>query len=59
MRPLGIKLLNEGVEFPLLLQDVGASRACGLFFQCQMHAFVPAVLLGMTRPDPFDRDAQP
>jgi hypothetical protein len=46
MRTLGIELLNEGVEFSLLLQDVGANGACGFFLQSQTHAFMPAVLLG-------------
>ena len=48
MRALGIKFFNEGVEFSLLLQDIGARGPCRFLLQGQMHPFMPAVLLGMT-----------
>jgi hypothetical protein len=54
MRPFVIKLLQEGVELGLLLQNVGARRASGFFLQGQMHAFMPAVLLGMARTNPLN-----
>jgi hypothetical protein len=52
-----IEFLEEGVELGLLLQDVGARWASGFFFQGQMHALMPAVLLGMTGPDALNGDA--
>jgi hypothetical protein len=52
-----IEFLEEGVELGLLLQDVGARRTSGLFLQGQMHAFMPAVLLRMTGPDPLNGDS--
>jgi hypothetical protein len=32
---------------------------CGLLLQSEMHPLVPAVLLRMTGPNPFDGDAEP
>jgi hypothetical protein len=58
VRALLIKFLYEGVEFRLLLQDVGAGGTGGFFFQSQVHAFMTAVLPRMTRFDAFDRDPQ-
>jgi len=52
-----IEFLQEGVEPGLLLQDVGAGRASGFFLQCQVHAFMAAVLLGMAGANPFNGDA--
>src|SRR5215469_5449174 len=49
MRPFLIELLNKSIELGLLLQDVGARRASRFFLQGQMHAFMTAVLLRMTR----------
>jgi hypothetical protein len=57
MRSFVIELLQESVELGLLLQEVGARRAGGFFLQGQMHAFMPAVLLGMTGPDALNGDA--
>jgi hypothetical protein len=54
MRSFVIKLLQEGVELGWLSQNVGARRASGFFLQGQMHAFMPAILLGMARPDPLN-----
>ena len=56
MRPFVIRLVQEGVELGLLLQDVGARRASGFFLQSEMHAFVTAILLWMPRLDAFDAD---
>ena len=58
MRAFVVELFDEGVELGLLLKQVGAGGASGFFLQRQMHAFMPAVLLGMTRPDAFDADTQ-
>ena len=57
MGPFVIKLLQEGVELGLLLQDVGTRRASGFSLQGQMHAFMTAVLLGMARTNPLNRDS--
>ena len=56
MRTLVIELLDESVELGLLLKQIGAGGARGLFLQGQMHAFVAAILLGMAGLDAFDRD---
>jgi hypothetical protein len=57
MRPFVIEFLQEDVELGLLLQNVGARRTGGFFLQGQMHTFMTAVLLGMTRADPLNGDA--
>jgi hypothetical protein len=41
----------------LLLQEVGARRAGGFFLQGEMHALMPAILLGMAGTNPLNRDA--
>ena len=46
MWPLGVKLLKEGVEAGLLLQDIRAGRAGGFFLQGQVHAFMAAIRCG-------------
>ena len=46
MGPLGVELLDEGIEAGLLLQAVHAWRAGGLLLEGEMHALVAAVLLG-------------
>lgn len=58
MRPFAIELLDEGIELGLLLQKVSTGRPSGFVFQRQMHALVAAILLGMTRANPFDTDPQ-
>ena len=57
--PLVVELLDEVVELGLLLEHVGASGPSGLLFERQMHAFMAAVLLRMTRFDVLDADAPP
>ena len=59
MGPFGVELVCEGVEPGLLLKAVHAWRASGFFFQGEMHAFMAAVLLGMSGLDAFDRYAEP
>jgi hypothetical protein len=49
-----IEFLQEGVEPGLLLQEVGTRRAGGLFLQGEMHALMPAILLGMAATDPLN-----
>jgi hypothetical protein len=58
VRTLAIKFFQEGVEFPLLLQDVGTCRTRGLLFQSQMHPFMTAVLLRMTGLNALSGDSQ-
>lgn len=58
MGPLGIELLLESVERGLLLKRVHTWRTGGFFLERQMHALVPAILLGMTGFDALDLDAE-
>ena len=57
MGTLGVELVQEGIEFGLLLQAVDRWRTGGLFLQGQMHALMAAVLLRMAGPDAFDGNA--
>ena len=57
MRSFVIEFVQEGVELGLLLQDVGTRWAGGFFLQSEMHACMPAVLLGMAGTDPLDGDS--
>src|ERR1700733_3770775 len=61
MRSLPVVIVDEGIELGLLLQEVLPRRFGGLFLQGQVHAFVPTILLGISRPDTLDADpeAQP
>jgi len=58
MRPFGIEFIHESIEAGLLRQAILASRLRCFFLQGQVHALVPAILLGMSGFDPLDRDAQ-
>jgi hypothetical protein len=57
MRSFVIEFVQEGVKLGLLLQDVSAGGTGGFPFQSEMHAFMPAVLLGMARSDPLNGDS--
>src|ERR1700686_2336909 len=61
MRSLLVVVADEVVELSLLLQEVLARGFGGFFLQGQVHAFVPTVLLWITRSDTLDADpeAQP
>jgi hypothetical protein len=59
MGPLGIELRNEGIKLRLLLQEVGTCRFCRLLLQRQVHAFMTAILLRVTRLDPLNANPQP
>ena len=50
--------LDKLVEASLLLQEVSGRGLGSFFFQSKMHAFMPAVLLGMTGLDAFDADTE-
>src|ERR1700746_1787085 len=58
MRSFGIELQHEGVEAALLLQGVLPWRPGCLLLQCEVHAFVAAVLLWMAGLDALDCDAE-
>ena len=59
MRPLPVVILDEVIELGLLLEQVFGGRLSSLFFECQMHALVPTVLLRVTRFDALDVDPEP
>src|SRR2546430_226042 len=59
VRPLVVEDLDELVEPSLLLQKIGSRRLGGFSLQGQMHALMAAVLLRMTRLDPFNANTQP
>jgi len=58
MRTLVVVNIDEAIDAFLLLEKVEGGRLCGFLFQGQVHAFVPAVLLGTPWPDAFDSDAK-
>ena len=49
---------DEVIEALLLLQEVEGGRLGGLLLQCQVHALVATVLLGMSGLDALDLDAE-
>jgi len=59
VRPVPVVLLDERIEARLLLQDIGGGGLGRFLLQRQVHALVPAVLLGMPGFRPLDLDAQP
>src|SRR5579871_6758509 len=59
MGALGVEPVNEGIELGLLLKRVHPRWSCSLFFECEMHPFMAAVLLRMARFDAFDPNAEP
>ena len=58
MRSFVIEDLHEFVEARLLLKEICRRWLSGFFFQSEMHAFVPAVLLGVAWLDALDANAQ-
>lgn len=46
MRTFGVEFGNEAIELFLLLKDIHCRRTSGFLSQGQMHARLPAVLLG-------------
>ena len=59
MRPFLVVALKEDIEAGLLVEEVRRRGPGGFGLERQMHPLVPAVLLGMTRPDAFEVDAEP
>jgi hypothetical protein len=58
MRTLVVEDLDELVEAGLLLEKIAGGGFGSFFLQSEMHAFMTAVLLRMTRFDAFDTHAQ-
>ena len=58
MRPLVIELVHEGIEAGLLLEDIRGRRPRGLGLQRQVQALVPPILLGMSRRNALQADAE-
>ena len=58
VRAFVVEDLDKVIEAGLLLQEVGGGRLGSFFLQSEMHAFVSAILLGMTRLDAFDTNAE-
>ena len=59
VRPFLIEDVDEVIKPGLLLQEVATGRFGGFFLQGEMHALMTAILLGMTRLDAFNANAQP
>ena len=59
MRSFLVENLDELIEARLLLKEIRSRWFGSFFFQSEMHAFMPAVLLRMAGLDAFDADAQP
>lgn len=57
--PLCVEFFDKIVRAGLLLQEIGAGWLGGLQLECEMHAFVAAVLLRMAWLDALDVDAEP
>jgi hypothetical protein len=55
---LGVVIIDKSIEASLLLQEVVGGWFGGLIFECQVHAFMAAILLGVSWLDPFDIDAK-
>ena len=54
MRAVLVNARDEGVEARLLLKHIGGGGLSRFAFQRQVHALVPAVLLGMARSEALD-----
>jgi hypothetical protein len=53
VRSFLVEDLDELIEARLLLKEIRGRWFGSFFFQSEMHAFMPAVLLRMARYDPF------
>ena len=58
VRSLRIEFLHKIIEAGLLGQAVLARGTGRFFFQGEVHTLMAAILLGMPRLDPLDRDAE-
>src|SRR5690606_18239658 len=58
MGPFVVELGDKSVEARLLLKEVHARRTGGFRFERAMHAFMAAVLLGMSWLDALDLNAE-
>lgn len=58
MRPLGVELVDEGVEAFLLLDGVAGGRPGGMLLQGEVHALASTVLLGVSEFDALEPQAE-
>jgi hypothetical protein len=58
VRTLVVEDIDKLVEAGLLLQEIAGGGFRSFFLQSEMHAFMTAVLLGMTWFDAFDANVQ-
>ena len=58
MRPLGVELVDEGVEAFLLLDGVAGGWPGGMLLQGEVHALVSTVLLGVSGFDALEPQAE-
>ena len=58
MRALIVVNIDKSIELLLLLQEVVPRRLGCFTLQSEMHAFMAAILLGMTRCNTLDVDTQ-
>jgi len=58
MRPLVVVNPDEVIEALLLLQEVEGGGFGGFIFECQMHALVATVLLGVAGLNALDLDTE-
>jgi len=59
MGPFMVEAVHKGIEARLLLQDVRRGGAGRFRFEGEVHPLVPAVLLGMSRRDALEANAEP
>jgi hypothetical protein len=57
VRSFLVEDLDELIEARLLLKEIRGRWFGSFFFQSEMHAFMPAVLLRMARLDAFNANA--
>ena len=58
MRAIMAEFVQEGIEFGLLLQQIGSCGPGGFFLEREVHTLVAAVLLRMAGPNTFDSSDQ-
>jgi hypothetical protein len=59
VRTFLIVFVDEVIELLLLLEEVLGGRLSRFLLERQVHTLVPAILFGMTGPDPLNLDPQP
>lgn len=59
MRAIVVVDMLEGIKFFLLLEEVKDRGSSYLLLKGQVHAFMPAILLWISRLDSLDGNAEP